>query len=88
MKFIIVGFLEFVGVVVWRVTFAALPTSSKQRYMYRSTDKPLELVVSNVFPPTALMVSSILAVIVAVLLTIDVCTMPETTGEKQCKLRS
>ena len=83
--FINVGFQEFAGVVVWRIAFA-IPTNWKHQ-ITGDHDKPLELAVDYVFPPTALMVSSILALIVAVLLTIDVCTMSETTGEKQCKTK-
>ena len=71
--FIIVGFLEFAGVVIWRKAFGL------------QYNIPLDPAVRYVFPPTALMVSFILALIIAVFLIIDVCRMSETTGKNNVK---
>ena len=64
----VTGFLEFAGVVIWKIAFA-FPTYAK---ILVTRDKPLELTVHQVFHPTALMVSSILALLAALLLYIDV----------------
>ena len=83
MMFLIVAFQEFAGVVVWRIAFE-FPTYLKHEAT-GDHDKPLELAVYYVYRPTALMVSSILAMIVAFFLIIDVCRMSETTGKNNVK---
>ena len=76
---ITVGFLEFAGVVIWRSAFAF--TTDRKNEATGDSGKPLELAILNVFKPTVLMVSFILALLVAVVLTIDMCTASETAGE-------
>ena len=73
----VAGFLEFAGVVIWRKAFA-FPTHKKVTVTSRI---PLELTVYQVFLPTALMVSFILALLAAVLLSIEVSKASMTTGD-------
>ena len=74
----VTGFLEFAGVVIWKIAFA-FPTYAK---IPATRDKPLELTVHQVFHPTALMVSFILALLAALLLSIEVLKASVTTGKK------